>query len=365
VRYVIAIIGLLGLTAALGGLKYKQISSLIGMAKAMQASGPPPESVGTAKAVEQAWQGTLSAVGSVSAQKGVTVANEVPGVVTAIRFESGAVVKAGQVLVELDSSVERAQLASALAQRDLARTNAGRSRALVEKSALSRSQLDGDEAALKSSTAEVGALEAQIERKTVRAPFAGRLGIRAVNLGQYLNPGTAVTVLQSVDHGYVDFTLPQQRIADVAVGMPVKVGADGIAAAVDGTIAAIDPTVDATTRTIKLRATVKAPELRPGMFVNVTVVLPNAANRVIVPATALVHASYGDSVFVVEDGRTARQQFVRAGETRGDYVAILDGVKAGQEVVTAGAFKLRNGAPVAVHNEVQPAPKLDPRPENR
>lgn len=383
VRYLVAIATVVVVIAALAGVKYKQISTLIGFGQAMAKAGPPPEVVGTAVAKEEKWQGTLSAVGSVSAAKGVTVTNEVAGIVTAIRFESGAVVKAGQVLVELDSSVERAQLASAIAHKELASVNVGRSRTLLQEDAIAKSQLDNDESALKSSAADVGALQAQIAKKTVRAPFTGRLGIRAVNLGQYLNPGTAISVLQAVDAGYIDFTLPQQRLSDIAVGTPVRIGVDASPLPVEGSIAAIDPTVDPTTRTIKVRANVTKLDdrVRPGMFVNVTVLLPETAGRVVIPATAVVHASYGDSAFVVEDrkdeagnvvknpdgspAKVARQQFVKAGEMRGDYMAVLDGVKAGEEVVVAGAFKLRNGAPVMVKNDVKPNPQLAPRPENR
>src|SRR5262249_17197595 len=255
-----------------------------------------------AVAKKDTWQGTLSAVGSISAAKGVTVSNEIAGVVTAIRFESGTVVKQGQVLVELDTSVERAELASALARKDHATVNAGRSRALVQQGAVARSVLDDDESTLKTSAADVASLRAQIEKKTIRAPFTGRLGIRGVNLGQYLNAGTAITTLQALDAGYVDFTLPQQRLAEVKVGMPVRVTADGDKTPVEGSIAAIDPTADPTTRTIKLRATANAIErMRPGMFVNVAVVLPEQSAHVTVPATAIVHASFGNSVFIVED----------------------------------------------------------------
>jgi membrane fusion protein (multidrug efflux system) len=374
VRYLLAILGVVVVVGGLTGVKFKQISSLIHMGEAMAKAGPPPEVVSTRPAQEQEWSGTIAAVGSISPSKGVTVANEVAGVVTAIRFESGALVKRGQVLVELDSSVERAQLASALARRQLAGVTAERSRALVRQGAIAKSQVDNDDSVLEAASADVGALQAQIDRKTVRASFAGRLGIRQINLGQYLNPGTAITVLQSVDADYVDFTLPQQRLSEVAVGQPVHVLIDGAPEPAPGAIAAIDPTVDPATRTIKLRASVAdGARLRPGMFVTVEVVLPDQATRIIVPATAVVHASYGDSVFIVEDhpgpdGKTAkvaRQQFVRTGETRGDFVSVVNGVSPGQEIVVAGAFKLRNGAPVVVNNEVKLDPQLAPRPENR
>jgi membrane fusion protein (multidrug efflux system) len=292
-------------------------------------------------------------------------------------------VKPGQVLVELDSSVERAQLASARSRRDIAKLTAERSRTLLASNVIAQAQVDSDEATLRTANTELDAIQAQIARKLVRAPFAGRLGIRNVNLGQYLNPGTQLTTLEQLGAVYVDFSLPQQWLGKINVGMPVRVTIEGANdLAVDGQIAAVDPTVDNTTRNLKLRASVvnKDDKLRPGMFAKVSVILPSRASQVIVPATAVVHASYGDSVFVVEDkkadapgmrqtpdGRTvkvARQQFVRLGQARGDFVAIADGVTAGQELVSAGAFKLRNGSPVLVDNRVKADAQLSPRPEN-
>lgn len=384
-RYVVAGGVILLLVSGLAGVKYKQISLLINFGKAAEAMGPPPEAVGTAVASKAEWQSLLSAVGSVAAARGVTVTNEVPGVVKAIKFESGAQVRAGQVLVELDSSVERAQLRSLVARQELAKTSADRSRKLFERGAITRAQLDQDESQNKTVDADVAALRAQIDRKTVRAPFAGRLGIRNVNLGQYVNPGTPLTVLESLGSLYVDFSMPQQELARLTVGTPVRVALSGTAnaEAIDGKISAIDPTVDLNTRTIKLRASVDNPKeaLRAGMFVTVTVVLPQRDPVVMVPATAVVRAPYGDSVFVVEPrkdasgahvkgpdgqpGKMARQQFVRVGVARGDFVAIEDGVQSGQEVVSAGAFKLRNGAAVVVNNNIKIEPQLAPKPENR
>jgi membrane fusion protein (multidrug efflux system) len=373
VRYVVAVVGLLLLVGALAGVKYAQISGLMKTGKEMQKAGPPPESVSTGVSREESWEGTLSAVGSIAAAKGVSVSNDAPGVVSRISFESGAVVKEGQVLVELDTSVERAQLASAVVRRDLAQLTVNRSRTLVAQKAIAEAQGDADEAQLKSSATDVGALQAQIKRKIVKAPFAGRLGIRAVNLGQYLSPGTPITVLEAIDSVFVDFTLPQQRLADLKVGTPVRVTTEAGGFSATGSIAAVDPSVDAATRAVKVRATVpnKEEKLRPGMFASVTVVLPDAPKRVIIPATALVHASYGDSIFFVEDSKdnpgkkVARQQFVKVGEARGDFVAIMDGVPAGREIVTAGAFKLRNGSSVVVTPDVKPAPQLNPHPQNR
>jgi membrane fusion protein, multidrug efflux system len=383
-RYVVAGLALLVLVGGLFAVKFTQISSLISSGKQMEKLGPPPEAVGTAMSQEETWGGSLSAVGTITSVKGVAISNEVPGIVSAIHFDSGARVKAGQVLVELDSKAERAQLASIEARKELATVNVGRTRKLVADNAIAKAQLDTDESALKTSSADLGALKAQIERKLVRAPFSGRLGIRQINLGQYLNPGTPVTELEATDMVFVDFSLPQQRLQTVSVGMPVRVSVEGIAGpSAEGTIAAINSTVDATTRTLKLRATVpnKDEKLRPGMFAKVAVVLPEQGRVVSIPANAVVHASYGDSVFVVEDkkdasgstargpdgkpAKVARQQFVRLGESRGDFVAVADGVKPGQEVVTAGAFKLRNGVGVVVNNDVKLDPQLAPRPENR
>ncbi len=373
-RYIVVTVGILAILGGLGAVKFTQISSLMAAGKAMQAAGPPPEVVSTATAQEQVWENELAAVGTISAGRGVTVSNEVPGEVRAIRFDSGAVVKAGQVLVELDSSVERAQLRSAIARRELARTQAARTAKLVAEKASTQAELDADQAALESSSADVAALEAQIQRKVVRAPFAGKLGIRQVNLGQYLAPGSTITDLQSTEAVHVDFTLPQKELPRIAVGMPVRVELANGGGAVPATIGAIEPALDEITRSLKIRALVGESKvaLSPGMFVTAHVVLPEKKQVVIVPATAIVHASFGDSLFVVEDatgaagkpGKAGRQQFVKVGDARGDFVAIVEGVTPGQEIVSAGAFKLRNGAPVVVNNSVTPKAELSPHPEN-
>jgi membrane fusion protein (multidrug efflux system) len=384
-RYVLALVGLLLVVGALAFVKFSQISMLIGMGEAMAKVGPPPEAVSTAPAELQTWEASLRAVGTVASAKGVEISSEVPGVVKKIGFESGALVKKGDVLVVLDSRVERAQLSSAQVRRDLALTTVKRARTLGAAGAESQAQLDADENALSQATAELEVLRAQIARKTIRAPFAGRLGIRAVNLGQYLDPGTSITTLEAVGGAYVDFELPQRYQPDVAVGLPVRVEAEGMPElAAKGTITAISPTVDPTTRTLELRAEVEHDEgkLQPGMFVRVEVVLPEERRVVAVPLTAVVYAPYGDSVFVVEDPAeapdlpasqgpsgepvlNARQQFVRLGERRGDFGAVLDGVQPGQVLVSAGAFKLRNNSPVFVNDELAPKPELDPNPRNR
>ena len=381
--YLLVGIGLLLVVGLLGGIKGAQIGKLIGMGKQFQAMGPPPEAVGSAVAQGENWETGVSAIGSISSLRSVAVSNEVPGTVSKIRFESGQIASEGQVLVELDAEVERAQLASAAARRDLAASNAGRSQKLAAGNVISKSQLDDVEAQLKTATTDTAALRAQVERKVIRAPFRGRLGIRAVNVGQYLTPGTTVTTLDAVGGTFVDFSLPQEELSTVTVGLPVRVTMEGAKESMTGKISAVEPTVDPTTRNVRIRAAI--PELpgspRPGSFVTVQVIKPTKGEVVAVPTTAIVHASYGDSVFVIEDkkpgspgmdkspdGRTvkiARQQFVRTGAARGDFVAIAKGLTAGQQVVSAGAFKLRNNAPVVVDNRVQAKPELAPHPPNR
>jgi membrane fusion protein (multidrug efflux system) len=304
-------------------------------------------------------------------------------VVSTIKFQSGQTVRHGEVLVELDSRVERAQLVSLRAQLTLARVSAERARALFKDNAVPKAQLDSAESVMQSATANAAALQAQIDRKTVRAPFDGRLGIRLINLGQYLNPGTGITDLQSTDANFVDFTLPQQQLKQIAVGMVVRINEGLPGPRAEATVAAIDPTLDPMTRSGRVRAAVRKMDglVSPGMFVNVSVVLPEKRNVTLVAATSLIHASFGDSVFAVEertddkgallagpDGKPAllaRQQFVKTGEARGDFVEIVEGVRQGQEIVAQGAFKLRNGAPVRINNSVKVEPQLVPRLENR
>jgi membrane fusion protein (multidrug efflux system) len=388
VRYILPILGLLALIGGLAGLKFAQIGTLMKAGEAFAKAGPPPETVSSDVARELTWEGTIRAIGSIAAVRGVAISNESPGVVKRILFDSGNLAKPGQVLVELDTSVEQAQLQTAQARRDLAQQTLTRTRALITGKAVAASQLENDEAQLKSATAEVASLEAQIARKIVRAPFAGRLGIREVNLGQYLSPGTELTTLEALDSVFVDFTLPQQALGAIRPGQPVRVSLEAEAGvSVDGTITAVDPSIDPVTRSIRARASVpnKEQKFRPGMFANVRVVLPKGDSIIAVPQTAVVHAPYGDSVFLVEplpaaaDAHTAGkpesgpavpevkqvvQQFVRLGEERGDFVAIVEGVKPGQEIVSAGAFKLRNGAKVVIDNSVKPEAQLSPQPVN-
>jgi membrane fusion protein (multidrug efflux system) len=381
-RVLVVSVGLFVILGGLAGLKFWQISTLMAVGEAMEKAGPPPEAVGSAVAQAQSWEVTLHAVGTVTGVESVTVSNEVPGVVSKLRFESGDMVKEGQALVELDASVEEAQLAAAEARRDLAKINVERTRELVRKDAVTQQELDSDEAALEAAESDVSGVQAQIDNKIVRAPFAGRAGIRAVNLGQYLAPGTTVTTVDSIGDVWIDFTVPQEHLPRLRVGTPVRVSLRG-QPPLDGAISAIDPTIDPATRSIKLRASLadKRVSLRSGMFVTVEVVFPAKRDVVVIPATAIVRAPYGDSVFLIQDKppgapgmsttpqgqpvKIARQQFVRLGEMRGDFVAVLEGLEPGQNVVAFGAFKLRNGSPIVIDNRVQPTAKLDPHPENR
>lgn len=383
-RYVITIAVLVLTVGILAGIKGAQIKTLIGFGEQMQKMGPPPEAVNAAPAERQSWERTLEAVATVVSSKGVAVSNDAPGVVTRLYFDSGARVKAGQPLVELDASVERAQLEALRPRLVLANQSLARTQTLIAKGVSTQSELDAQESAVQGLLADMRAIEAQIERKTVRAPFAGKLGIRAVNLGQYLAPGTTLTELESTDGVFVDFTLPQQDLPNLALGRVVRVRADADGKVIaEGKISAIDASIDAVTRSVKVRAQMSGAEqaLRAGMFVNAEVVLPERTEVVTVPVTAVIHAPYGDSVFVVEpkaqsaDGAgpegaqpgalVARQQFVRLGAMRGDFVAIEAGIDAGQKVVTAGAFKLRNQAPISIKNDVGVEAQLNPRPENR
>ena len=357
---------------AVGSVKFFQIKAAIAQASSFQ---PPPEAVTTLVAGQEQWPATLSAIGSVAAVRGVTLSADLAGIVEEITFDSGRTVEAGQVLVRLDTRQERAQLAAAEAQRDLARLNLDRARGLHAEGIVAQSEYDRVSAEHKQAEARVGEIRATIARKQIRAPFSGILGIRQVNLGQYLTGGDPVVPLQAIHPIYVNFAVPQQDVAQLGVGEEVRVGVEGLAGPPPtGRITAIDSVIDEGTRNVNVQATLANPgeRLRPGMFVKVNVVVGTSRPVIALPASAISYAPYGDSVFVVEDvkgpkGETyrgVRQQFVKVGEGRGDQVAVVSGLEAGAEIVTSGAFKLRNGAAVRVNNEVQPANDRAPKPED-
>ena len=374
-----------GFIGLLGFVKFHQIQEALGQAAAFQ---PPPEAVTTIVAQEEKWPATLTAIGTVAAVQGVRVSADLPGVVLHIAFDSGASVREGDLLVQLDTKQEQAQLAqqeahlaAVEAARELARLNFERMRDLVNDGAITRAEYDKAVAEQKQTVAEQQQTEAQIEeiratiaRKTIRAPFSGTLGLRQVNLGQYLSGGDPVVPLQSLDPTYVNFGIPQQDVVQIRVGQTVRITNENVPGAFNGRITAINAIVDEATRNVQIQATLANPEgkLRPGMFVQTQVVLGASQAAVTLPASAISYAPYGDSVFVVEDvkdaqGRTyrgVRQQFVKLGGARGDQVAILSGIKPQEEIVTSGVFKLRNGAAVVVNNKVQPANKPAPKPED-
>jgi len=356
----------------LGFVKFQQFQAAAGQAAAFQ---PPPAAVTTIVARQDEWPASLSVIGTTAAVQGVTVSADMPGIVDRISFESGRAVRHGDVLVELDTRQEQAQLAAAEAQRDLARLNFERLEGLVTDGAISGADYDRAAAEQKQTEARAGEIRAAIARKTIRAPFSGTLGIRQVNLGQYLAGGDAVVPLQSLHPIYVNFGVPQQDTARVRIGRTLRVTADELSGVeFVGRVTALDAVVNQATRNVQVQATVPNPDgkLRPGMFVQTTVVTGATRAIVAIPASAISYAPFGDSVFIVTDlkgpdGRTyrgVRQQFVKIDGTRGDQVAVVSGVEAGDEVVTSGVFKLRNGAAVQVNNKVQPGNNPSPKPQD-
>ena len=358
--------------AALGFVKFKQIQTAIGEAASFQ---PPPEAVTTVVVSQETWPSTLAAIGTVAAVQGVTVSADLPGTVERINFESGQAVRQGQVLALLDTRQERAQLAAVEARRELARVTFERMQGLLEDRVISKAEFDEATAEFRESEAQTGEIRAAIERKTIRAPFSGILGIREVNLGQYLAGGDPLVTLQSLNPIHVNFGVPQQAATRVRAGHKVRITTgDAGGTGLTGRVTAIDSLVDEATRNIQVQATLdnRQGTLRPGMFVETEVMLGEALAVRAIPASAVAYAPYGDSVFVVTemkdpDGRSYRgvqQQFVKLGPARGDQVAVVSGLKDGDEVVTSGVFKLRNGAAVQLNNTVQPSNDAAPNPGN-
>jgi len=370
-RLILTLAGMAIFIAAIAVVKIRQVQAGIAQNASFQ---PPPEAVTTVRATADRWPASVDAIGTVEAVHGVTVAADLPGLVSRIEFESGKKVRAGDVLVRLDTRQEQAQLQAAEAQRSLATVNFERMKGLREKGITSQAEYDAAAAQHKQAVAQTGETQASIGRKTIRAPFSGVLGIRQVNLGQYLKPGDPIVALQSLDPIYVNFDVPQQQLGELQIGAEVRVTAQGIEKSATGTITAVNSVVDEGTRNIQVQATLANSEekLRPGMFVQAQVVLGASAPVVALPASAINYAPYGNSVFIVgqmkgKDGKPysgVRQQFVKLGAARGDQVAVISGVKAGEEVVTSGVFKLRSGAAVVVNNKVQPSNNPAPKPED-
>ena len=371
-RMILMLAVVFSIIAGLGFLKFRQIQTAMAEGAAFQ---PPPEAVTTIIAQQEDWPTTLSAIGTMAAVQGVTVSADLPGTVDRIAFDSGRPVREGDVLVELDTRQERAQLAAIEAQRDLASLNYQRMKGLLSDRVISQAEFDRAVAEQKQTDAQVGEIRATIARKTIRAPFSGVLGIRQVNLGQYLAAGDPIVPVQSLDPIYVNFGVPQQDAGRIRVGHAVRITA-GDLAGVDfaGRVTAVDSTVDQSTRNVQVQATLanQGRKLRPGMFVQTELLLGSNRAVLALPASAVSYAPFGDSVFVVTDlkgengqsYRGARQQFVKLGGARGDQVAILTGVAPGDEIVTSGVFRLRNGVAVVVNNKVQPGNKRAPKPED-
>lgn len=372
-RILLSLLGLLLVIGLLAGIKGLQIFKMVG---AKNSFTPPPETVTTAQTHSESWETTLPAVGSLEAVQGVTVAAELTGKVTRLEFTPGTLIQAGSLLLQQDISSEEAQLQAAEAAAALAKVNFERVSILIKTNAVSQAVYDEGEANYKQAVAQADTIRATIAKKTIRAPFSGRLGIRLVNLGQILKEGDAIVSLQAMDPIFVNFMLPQQELARIQPGFPVRITSDALPGrTVIGKITAINPQADSATRNVQVQATAanKGEHLRPGMFAKVAVVLP-AKNQVLaLPATAILPAPYGDSVFVIEkhkdektgkSGLVVRQQFVRLGEKRGDFVAITSGLDPGATVVSSGVFKLRNGQGVVVDNTLNPKFNLNPKPDN-
>lgn len=372
-RMVLMLAAVMVFVVAIGSVKFLQIRAAIAQGAAWQ---PPPEAVTTVVAAREEWPAVLHSIGSVTAVHGVTVSADLPGMVESIEFESGRRVGAGDVLLRLDTSQEKAQLAAAEAQLRLAELNHERANQLLERGVIAQAEHDRVEAEAKTAEARVGEIRATIHRKTIRAPFAGVLGLRQVNLGQYLQGGDPIVPLQSMDPVYVNFSVPQQDVGSLRVGAEVRVTADSIGAGgLVGRISAVNSVVDEATRNVQVQATFANARgrLRPGMFVDVQVDIGERREVVALPASAINYAPYGNSVFIVDDlknpkgggtYRGVRQQFVKLGPSRGDQVAVLSGVEPGAEVATSGVFRLRNGASIVVNNQNQPGNDPAPKPED-
>ena len=366
-----AVFALLALFLLLIDVKVLQISAMGAMAAKM---APPATTVSSAVVKEEDWAPILSSVGSISAVQGAVVSTELGGVVAEINFQNGAVAKKGDVLMKLDSSSEEAQLHTAEADLELARSNLERERDLAGRKVVSKQELDSAQSTFGQKQGIVDNMRAFIGKKQVRAPFDGQLGIRQVNVGQSIDARQPVVQLTALDPVYVDFALPQQNVSQLTPGLEIQVGTDAVPGhEFKGKITAINSMVDAVTRNVTVQGTLENADhaLRPGMFAKVDVVLPQKGKTLVIPGSAVSYAPFGDSVFVIEknkdpktgkESQTIRQQFVRVGEARGDFVAITQGLKAGETIVSTGVFKLRNGMPVTINNELAPKPQLNPKP---
>ncbi|MFN8392029.1 MAG: efflux RND transporter periplasmic adaptor subunit [Bdellovibrionota bacterium] len=371
-QVVITSLVMVAIIAGFGLAKYFQIAKAIAQNANFKM---PPESVTADTAREETWAKTLSSVGSLSPFQGVTLAAEEAGKIERINFESGATVKQGDVLIELDTSVEEANLESAKAKEAWTRTSYERAKTLRPQNVISQDAFDNARSQYEQALGEVRSSAARIERRKTVAPFSGQTGIRLANVGQHVEAGTPLVPLQSLEQLYLNFSLPQQTVGSLAKGQQVTFTVDAFGnREFKGTINAIDPQIDERTRTIRLQAIVPNDnhELRPGMFARVNLLLGEEQKVIVIPATSINYAPYGDTVYVIEkmkdpkgeeyDG--VRQQVVRLGDARGDLVAVTSGLKPGEQVVTSGLFKLRPGAAIAVNNDFKPGNSAAPKPSD-
>ena len=366
---VIAIALLLAMCVFVFGIKVLQIGKMMSMPQTM-----PPTTVSSASVKEEDWAPRLTAVGSVSAVEGAVISAELAGIVSEINFQNGAEAKKGEALMKLDASQEEALLRSAEAEAQLARTDLERARDLAMKKVVSSAELDSAQSKFRRMNAVVDQMRSNIAKKSLIAPFDGQLGIRQVNVGQMINAGQQVVALTGLDRVYVDFALPEQYLSKLSKDLEVTVRTDSFPdRQFKGKLTAINSMVDPVTRNVPLQATLENPDhaLHPGMFAKMEVALPETKKTIVIPGSAVSYAPYGDSVFLIEkqkdpktgkESQVLRQQFVRIGDARGDFVAVTQGLKAGQTVVGTGVFKLRNGMAVTVNNDLAPKPELNPKP---
>ncbi len=366
-RLIIAVVAVVVLVVVIAGIKTITIMKLIAQAK---ANGAPAQTVTTTLAAYSDWQPQITAVGSVRAVHGVDITTEVTGLVRSLEFHSGEDARRGQVLVRLNADADIATQHALEAAADLAATVYARDKVQFDAQAISQAQLDADAADLKNKRAQAAAQAALVEKKVLRAPFDGRLGITTVNPGQYLNTGDKVVTLQELDPVYVDFRLPQEQLAQVHPGLEVRVSLDAFPGEnFPGKINAVDPLVDSSSRNFQAEATVANParKVLPGMFVRVVVLSGAQQHYLTLPQTSITFNPYGSTVFLVQKDdkgkRTAQQTFVTTGATRGDQIVVLTGIKEGDEVVTSGQLKLKNGTPLDISTLAQPSDAANPKPQ--
>lgn len=371
-RIFITVTSLLVLIVGLAGIKGLQFGTMIAMGESFS---PPPATVTAALVRKEIWETSFSTIGTLDAIKGVQVSAELPGKIVEIHLVAGAKVKAGALLAQQDTSSEEALLRAANAAAKLTHISLNRNQELLSKKMIPQAEYDASVAQHEQAIAQAENIKSNIAKKTLRAPFSGRLGTHRIDIGQNLKEGESIVSLQALDRAFVNFQLPQIALNHLKSGLRIKVSADTLPLneMIEGNITAIEPEVDAGTRNVNLQAIIPNPgeRLLPGMFVNVSVILPEQNEVLIIPTMAVLYAPYGDSVFVVDthksekngaDEKVLRQQFVRLGEARGDFVEVVSGLNENENIVTAGVFKLRNGQAVIIDNTLQPEFKLNPVP---